>query len=292
MKRQDEVHADVSSGRPGLLFGAILWLILLAAIVSSWVAFRRWWFPPVASDHGLAIDRLMNIFFIIISIVFVGVHVVMAYFVIRYRRRDAGGAVHWHENKALELAWTITPAIILFGMMLAGGSVWARVNTTPPEGTLQVEVFAEQFGWNIRYPGPDGQFGNTDPRLISSTNRRGIDPNDPAGKDDIVLLNELRLPVDRPVHVLLRAKDVIHSFFVPQFRVKKDTVPGRTTELSFTPNKVGEFEIACAELCGVGHWVMRGVVKVLPQEEFDAWLAAQGASLGTQDDPNVPTRPR
>lgn len=278
MKQIDSTRTEGS--RTGLLFGALLWMLLAATVVGSYAAVQRWWFPPLASLHGAEIDKLMNLFFIVVGSVFIGVHVVMALFVIRYRRRDDQPALHWHESKKLELIWTVIPAIILVIMTVVGGNVWARIHKAPPQDAVTVEVTAQQFGWTMRYPGPDGTLGRTNPKLISGTNPLGMDAQDPTGADDIVVPAELRLPVDRPVHVLLRAKDVIHSFFVPSFRVKQDMMPGRTTEVTFVPTKVGDYELACAELCGAGHWVMRGVVKVVPQADFDAWLADTAAGRG------------
>jgi cytochrome c oxidase subunit 2 len=149
------------------------------------------------------------------------------------------------------------------------------VHAPAPPDALTVEVRAEQFTGFVRYPGPDGVFGRIDPaRMNIQTNPMGLDPADPAGADDIVT-RDLHLVEDRAVRVRLRAKDVLHSFFVPQFRVKQDAVPGETIETRFTPTLAGDFEIACAELCGVGHYVMRGKVKVESQQAFDAWLAQQ-----------------
>jgi len=135
------------------------------------------------------------------------------------------------------------------------------------------DVVAEQFNWSIRYPGPDKKFGRTDPKLVDFTNPFGIDAADEAGKDDVFSVNDLRFPVDRKVRVRLTSKDVIHSFFIPSFRVKQDAVPGMAIPVWFQPTLVGDYEITCAQLCGVGHAAMRADVKVLPQEDFDSWLA-------------------
>jgi cytochrome c oxidase subunit 2 len=234
----------------------------------------RWWLPPVASAHGASIDSLFNITLVITGLVFVGVHVFLAWLVWRFAARGTERAAYWHEHRALELTYTIIPAVVLVVLISMGAVVFARIHSTPPSDALVVDVRAEQFAWLVRYPGPDGAFGRVDPARINlQTNPMGLDPSDPAGADDIVT-RELHLVEGRPVRVRLRAKEVLHSFFIPQFRVKQDAVPGMTVETWFIPTRAGDYEIACAELCGVGHYVMRGKVKVEPQQAFDAWLAA------------------
>src|SRR5579875_3557060 len=178
-------------------------------------------------------------------------------------------------------AWWLQPLASVQGvaideMFTAILVVWAHVYSAPPRTAQQVEVTGRQFFWYIRYPGPDGRFGRTDPRFVSPSNPLGIDPADPAGKDDVVVVNELHVVDNRPVVVRVRSLDVIHSFFLPNFRVKQDAVPGRTIQIWFTPDRVGTYQIACAQLCGVGHYTMRGNITVEPtQAALDAWLAAQ-----------------
>jgi cytochrome c oxidase subunit 2 len=164
-------------------------------------------------------------------------------------------------------------------MVSMGGVVWATIHRAAPADALVVDVRGEQFAWLARYPGTDGAFGRVDPKLIDHrTNPMGLEPGDPHAADDIVS-SEVHLVVDRPVRVRLRSTGVIHSFFVPAFRVKQDAVPGMTIEIWFTPTKEGTYEIACAELCGIGHYGMKGTVVVQSQREFDAWLAQQRPSL-------------
>jgi len=240
----------------------------------------RWWLPPVASVQGLAVDRLFNITLVVTGIVFVGVHALLAWLLWRYAAHGADvveveRAAHFREHYVLELTYTIVPAVVLVVLILMGAVAFARVHAPAPPNALVVDVRAEQFAWLVRYPGPDGVFGRIDPaRINTQTNPMGLDPADPASADDIVT-RELHLVEGRAVRVRLRAKDVLHSFFVPQFRVKQDAVPGQTIETRFTPTRAGDYEIACAELCGVGHYVMRGKVTVESQQAFDAWLAQQ-----------------
>jgi cytochrome c oxidase subunit 2 len=140
---------------------------------------------------------------------------------------------------------------------------------------MQVEVVGRQFLWYVRYPGPSGRLGRTDPRLLSASNPLGIDPGDPAGKDDVIVANDLHLVVGRPVRVRVTSVDVVHSFFLPNFRVKQDAVPGQVVEIWFTPDHTGTYQIACAQLCGVGHYTMRGNVTVESQSAFDEWMRTQ-----------------
>ncbi len=270
---------DTTSGakRTGALLGIAFALLVVAAVVGTLAARGRWWLPPLASAQGRSIDRLFFATFVIISAAFVLVQGLLALFVWQYRDRGQR-ASYWHENRALELTYTIIPAIVMTGLTLTAAGLWSRIHSAPPAQALVVEVRGEQFGWKARYPGPDGTFGRID---VSHYNARenpwALDPADPAGKDDIVLdvsaRDELHLVVNRPVDVHIRAKDVLHSFFVPAFRIKQDAVPGMVTSIWFTPTKTGRYEIACAELCGPLHYIMRGKIVVQTQQEFDAWLA-------------------
>jgi cytochrome c oxidase subunit 2 len=160
-----------------------------------------------------------------------------------------------------------------------GNQVWASLLTGAPPGALTIEVTAQQFAWNIRYSGADGRFGRTDPKLINDAAAEflGLDPKDPASEDDVVAQNIMAVPVNRPVQVILRTKDVTHSFFVPQLRVKQDTVPGMAIRVHFTATKPGEYEIACAELCGMQHYKMRGRLLVMQEGEFQGWLKTRAA---------------
>ena len=177
--------------------------------------------------------------------------------------------------------WTVLTAVLFVGLNLMGSNVWARERFAPAEaGSVPVEVTGMQFAWYFRYPGADGKFGATSPKLMdpSAGNEAavGLDTSDPASKDDVVT-GTMYLPVNRQVDLRLRAVDVIHSFFVPNMRFKQDAVPGLEIHMHFTPTEVGDYEIACAELCGLGHYKMHGMLKVVSQEDFDKWLAAREA---------------
>ena len=272
-------HADAPPA-PGRGRGGV-WLLLaviLAAIAGTVVAMARWWLPPVASAEGAAIDGLFKTILIITGIVFILVQLALVFFALRFADRGEGRAQYWHDNPRLEAGWTAVTALILTTLTALGGVLWVRIHAAPPPDALVVDVWAEQFGWRYRYPGPDGQFGRTDPRLITAQNPLGLDRTDPAAQDDVVT-QELHLVEGRPAVIRLHAKDVIHSFFVPQLRFKQDAVPGRVVERHFTPTRSGRFTVACAELCGVGHFVMSSAVVVEPQPAFDAWLQAQAAGM-------------
>lgn len=271
-----EIPAPDGERRTGRwLASLILVMIVVGGVGTTLLARRHWWMLPVASAHGIDVDRLIYITLVVTGIVFVLVHVLLATFVWLYGARGTGRAAYWHEDRTLELTYTLIPAAVLATLIMMGGVVWARVHSPAPPNAMAVEARGEQFAWTFRYPGPDGIFGRVDPRLINVRgNPMGLDPADPASADDTVT-RELHLVVNRAVRVRIRSKDVLHSFFIPAFRVKQDAVPGMTVEIWFTPTREGDYELACAELCGVGHYIMRGKVKVESQQALDTWLAQQ-----------------
>ena len=240
----------------GLAF-AVLMLVLI--IVSVWMFIARpWWFPELASVRGAEIDGVFTAVLIVTGIAFIGVQAVLGYFVARYGTRGNERAGYWHDNPKAEAGLLIGTALIMTVLVFMRQRVWANIyfsdatDTTP--GILEVEVTGEQFAWNFHYPGADGVFGRTKAELVvSGTNDIGLDKTDPAAKDDIVVLNEMHAVVNKPVKVRLRSKDVLHSFFLPNMRVKQDAVAGMSILIRFQPTKAGTWEIACAELCGLAH---------------------------------------
>ncbi len=264
------------SGRlDGLLFVAFF---VVGLIVCIWYLLRYDpGFLPLASEHGRFIDSLFMATLIITGIVFVLTQLLLVYFTFRYKSQGNGEKAYWYpDNKKIEIIWTIIPAVIIVTLIVVGQVGWGKIfHTDPPEDAFVVEIIGEQFAWNVRYPGEDGEFGRTKPELITRANPIGLDPADPASEDDIHVLNELRLPINQPVLLKIRSKDVIHSVFLPNFRVKMDAVPGMTTTFLFTPTKEGEFDLVCAELCGLGHYRMRGYVVVQPMDELQEWLVEQ-----------------
>lgn len=259
--------------------GAVLGgLLLILIVVSLWLFTNdRYWFTDVASAHGPAIDRIFVIVLIVTGIAFVLVQGAMAYFVTRYGARGKEKADYWHEHPKGEAILIGITAITLTVLVFLGQSVWASIFfEDPPEDAMVIQVTGQQFQWVIHYPGPDKVFGSQDLNLVTSTNFIGLDRSDPAAVDDIMTLNQMHIVKDQPVRVRVGSTDVIHNFHVPQMRVKQDAVPGMTIELWFTPTRSGEFEIACAELCGLGHYRMKGLLTVDDTEEqFQQWLNEQ-----------------
>jgi cytochrome c oxidase subunit 2 len=254
----------------------IVAIVLVVLVVAS-VLFHLWspwWFTPLASNWG-TIDATINLTFWVTGFVFVVVNLFMAYCVWRYRYREGARAHYEPENKKLEWWLTGLTTIGVVAMLAPGLLVWADF-VTVPEDAAEVEVLGQQWHWSSRYPGEDGQFGTVDARFITDENPFGMNPDDPNGQDDLLVASpEVHFPIGSPIKVLLRSKDVLHNFTVAQFRVKMDLVPGLVSFLWLTPTRTGRFEILCQELCGVGHFVMRGMVVVDEQEDFDAWLASQ-----------------
>ncbi|MCS7173583.1 MAG: cytochrome c oxidase subunit II [Armatimonadetes bacterium] len=255
----------------GIGLGLLFWLFMLAAVAATLYARHAWWLPPLAAREGASIDQLLEITLGVTGAAFLLVHALLGYFVIRYRTRGQPRAHYFPHSTPLEVLYTAVPAAVLVGLSVAGMVTWSRLHASPPPDAFLIEIRGQQFSWSARYPGPDGKLGRVDPRIPQPFN---VDPRDPAARDDVTS-SEIYLVVNRPAHILLRTRDVQHSFWVPSFRLKKDLLPGRTTELWLTPTRTGTFDIACAELCGVGHYTMYGQVRVVTQEEFDRWLRRQ-----------------
>jgi cytochrome c oxidase subunit 2 len=264
----------------GLALLLIIWLITFAS--AYFFIAKTWWLPAGASSSAAAIDHHFAVTYILMGIVFVAAQVILGFFAWKYRDRpSAPKARYFHGNNTLELIWTVLTAVLFIGLNLMSSSIWAAERFRPAgPGALQVEVTGMQFAWYFRYAGPDGRFGATKPELIDPSAGGeaaiGLDLADAASKDDVVT-GTMYVPVNREVEVILRAHDVIHSFFVPAMRFKQDAVPGLAIRMHFTPTVTGDYEIACAELCGLGHYKMHGMLKVVSAEEFEKWLAAREA---------------
>ncbi len=255
----------------------MLLAIALVLLVVGSVAFHflsPWYLTPLASNWGL-IDTTIDITFIVTGAVFIGTNLFMAYCLYAFRHKAGRKAAYEPENTKLEVWLTVLTSIGVAAMLAPGLIVWNQF-VTVPEDAIQVEAVGQQWHWSYRFPGEDGEFGNVEVRYITENNPFGINPEDPAGLDDILVANPtLHLPVDQPVETLLRSKDVLHDFAVPQFRVKMDLVPGMVTYVWFTPTVPGTYEILCEELCGVAHHAMRGKVVVNTKVDFDLWLNEQ-----------------
>ena len=254
---------------------ALVIAIILLVIGSVLFHFMSpWYLTPLASNWS-TIDDTLDITFWVTGFVFVAVNLFMAYAVFRYRYDKNRRADYQPENKKLESWLTGLTAVGVAAMLAPGLFVWAEF-VTPPEDASLLEAVGKQWHWSYRLPGKDGKLGAVEARYISQANPFGMEADDPDGQDDVLInSNEIHLPIDQPVKVLLRSTDVLHDFAVAQFRVKMDLVPGLVSYLWFTPTRVGEFEVLCEELCGVGHHTMRGMVVVDEQADYDAWLAQQ-----------------
>ena len=251
-------------------------IVLIILVVGSVIfhLMSPWYFTEIASNWGM-IDNTVTITFWVTGIVFILANLFMAYAIIKYRHRKGHKAKYDPENKKLEWWLTVITSIGVIAMLAPGLFVWAQFVDVPEDADI-VEVVGQQWQWSFRYPGKDGQLGTVDARNISIDNPFGMNPDDPLGKDDVLIdTNELRLPLNRPVKLLIRSKDVLHNFTVPQFRVKMDLVPGMVPYLWLTPTREGTFDILCEELCGIGHHAMRGKVVVEKEQDFNAWLAEQ-----------------
>ncbi|MGO4573964.1 cytochrome c oxidase subunit II [Microvirga sp. 2TAF3] len=251
-------------------------LVLVVIVVGS-VLFHflsPWWWTPIASNWRY-IDDTIIVTFWITGAVFVAVVLFMAYCTFRFRHREGQQAAYEPENKKLEGWLTIVTAVGVAAMLTPGLFVWKQFVTVPAEAS-DVEVVGQQWQWSFRLPGKDGRLGTSDTRNVSPDNPLGLNRNDPNGQDDVVIEGgELHLPLGKPVKALLRSIDVVHDFYVPEFRAKMDLVPGQVSYFWIIPTRAGTFEILCAELCGVGHPQMRGTVVVEPESEYQAWLQEQ-----------------
>ena len=262
----------------GKVLGLLLWIITIGTVILF--AGKWWWFPEGISNYAPEIDRQFNLTLIVVAIVFVLAQVGLGWVIMSYGSGKRGAASYSHGNNTLEFTWTGITAAVFIVLAIFGQRVWAKLHfNEPPPGALQIEVTAQQFAWNFRYPGPDGQFGKTEARLIDDAggNPLGLDPDDPVGKDDF-WTTTLTIPQDKPVNLILRSKDVIHDFFVPPLRIKQDTVPGMLINLHFIAHKSGKYEVACAELCGLGHYKMKSFMDVVPEADYESFLKQKAAS--------------
>ena len=238
-----------------------------------------WSLPLGASTYAHSIDFGIYLIHAVMILIFLIWGVFFTYLLIRYKKKPGVPA---QRDEAHSVFKSLIPDVIVMVFEIAlivvyAIPVWSRIKIdTPTPGKAEIiAIEAQQFSWNIHYPGPDGKFGKTDPKYVHFSNPIGLDYNDPASKDDVVISNELHLPLGKPVVIELTSMDVIHSFFVPEFRIKQDAVPGMKIPVWVTPNKIGTFEISCSQLCGFAHSFMRGKVIVQSPEDYEAWLKSQ-----------------
>jgi len=250
--------------------------------------------PPNASEHGYQIDHIIEFSHWFMSTLFVGWSVFFIYVLLRFRKGRHPVADHEGVKSGisthLEFAVVLIEAVLLVGFAIP---LWAkRVNQFPDnKDAILVHAVGQQFSWNFHLPGPDGQFGKRDIALLSNSNALGLDPSDPAGKDDIVVLGELHVPVDRPVIIELSSKDVIHNFCLPHMRIAQDAIPGQMIPMWFKPIKTGSYEVVCGQLCGLGHYGMKGMLVVDNPADYQAWLKERVELSGSQTAPAPTERP-
>lgn len=256
-----------------MIIAIVLVLITVGSVVFHLMS--PWWATPIASNWE-HIDLTIDITFWITGTVYVAVLFFVAYCLWRFRYDPNKRADYEPENKKLEWWLTGLTSVGVAALLIPGLFVWGQY-VTVPDDAVDVEVVGQQWMWSYRTPGADGILGTTDTRLVDSDNPFGIVPDDPNGQDDVLVdaFEDLHLPLGQPTRVLLRSLDVLHDFYVPQFRAKMDLVPGMVTFFWFTPTATGTFDILCAELCGTGHHDMRGLVVVEEESEYQAWLAEQ-----------------
>jgi cytochrome c oxidase subunit 2 len=251
--------------------------IMVAILIGGSVLFHLlspWYFTPIASNWT-SIDTAVNVTFWVTGAVFVAINAFMVYALIRYDGRRGGKAHYEPENAKLERRLTLWTTVGIATLLAPGLYAWDKFVTIPNNATV-VEAVGQQWQWSFRFPGRDGVLGTTDPRYVNENNPFGLNPKDPYSKDDIVVEdNTVHIPVGKPIKMVLRSKDVLHDFFVPQFRARMNLVPGLVTYFWFTPTKTGRYEVLCAQLCGIGHYTMRGNVIVDTQKAYDAWLSKQ-----------------
>jgi cytochrome c oxidase subunit 2 len=240
------------------------------------------YFPIQASQHAAELDQMTVLVHWLMLVMFVGWGLFFLFVLFRFRKganpKASYSGAKGKISKGTEVAVAVIEVILLVFYAIP---VWAkRVKALPSENeAVIVRVIGEQFAWNVHYPGPDGKFGRTDINKVTADNPIGLDRTDPAAKDDITTINQMYLPVDRPVIVHLSSKDVIHSFGVYEMRVKQDAVPGMNVPVWFVPTRIGEYEIACSQLCGLGHFRMRGFLTIQSDADFKKWLGEQAKEL-------------
>ena len=255
-----------------MAFVIVATIIVIGTVL--WNAVSPWWFTPLASNWGF-LDTTIIISLWVCGVAFVAVSGFIIYCVIKFRYKEGHKAQYQPENTKLEVILTVVTTIGVVVLLAPGLIAW-NMYIQLPDDALEVEGVGQQWVWTYRFPGEDGIYGNTNGRLFSSKNTFGIDPNDPNGQDDILIRSaEVHLPINEKVVFQLRSKDVLHDFYIPQFRAKMDLVPGQQSNLWFEPTLLGTYEVACAEYCGTGHYAMRGLITVDTREDFDAWLAEQ-----------------
>ncbi|MBP0604906.1 MULTISPECIES: c-type cytochrome [Burkholderia] len=249
-------------------------LVLIVILAVGFHFASPWWITPIASNW-VRMDDMLTITLVITGAFFVAINLFIVVALVRYRHRSGHRAAYEPHNRPLEW-WLIGLTAVGVAALLAPGLFVYADYIRPPRNVLQMEVLGQQWQWRFRFAGPGGKLGTTDVRYMSNDNPFGMNPADPNGRDNYLIETpEVHLPLNRPVQVLTRSRDVLHDFYVPPFRARMNMVPGMVTTFWFTPTKAGRYDILCAQLCGIGHSTMRGVVVVEDEAAFSRWLAQQ-----------------
>jgi cytochrome c oxidase subunit II len=268
---------DGGSSAPAALL-ALLLVILVGATVYIFAA-RLFLPPPPISRPAVMVDRQYDRTLVVTGAAFVAAQLGLAWAVFRFR--DRGQRAHFSRGSApMEILWTCVTLAAFLGLGILGNRVWGAIQFAPTEpGAIEIEGTASQFVYVFRYPGPDEKFGRLDPQLVSPAtgNPLGLDPNDPAGTDDIVV-PELTVPVDHPIELLIRSQDVVHNFFIRELRLQQDAVPGMMIPMRFTANRVGRYDVVCTQLCGLGHYRMHSFLNVVSEADYESFLKTQAAA--------------
>ena len=271
-------------GSTAVAFTLALFLVVFTAITVYLFLAKIWWFPPAITAFGAEIDEQFHRTLLITGVVFVLAQLGLALAI--FRSRDHGQKAAFFEgNSTMEFVWTLATIVMFVGLGLYGEHAWAEAHFQgAAPGALQVEITGQQFAWNFRYAGPDGKWGSTKPELVSASTRQSAGPRSDAilPAKTTSLSPVMYVPVGREVEMLIRTQDVTHSFYVRELRLKQDAVPGMVIHMHFDATVPGQYEIACAELCGLGHYRMRSFLNVVSQEEFDKWVKDQEAALQQQ----------
>jgi cytochrome c oxidase subunit II len=253
-----------------MLLAPVVWALTIAIVY--FFAAKTWWFPPPINQHGIAYDEQFMRTLVVVGIIFILAQFALGYVIVKFKN-DGGRATYSHGNNRLETLWTSATALLFLALVVMGTKIWANVHfdEAPPDA-IPIQVLAKQFSWSFRYTGPDGKFGRVDLKLVNDSggNPYGLDDKDPASKDDIMSAS-LKVPVGKPIRLIMNSRDVIHNFFVRELRLKQDIVPGMEIPLHFQADQIGIYEVPCSELCGLGHFQMRTTMQVMSMADFEAW---------------------
>lgn len=287
--------------------GALLLIFLICGLIGFfWISSvaSKDYLPEAVSEHGKITDRMFWVTMGILVFAFIVTNIFLFVFAFRYQYQEGRKAFFYPENNKLEIVWTVIPAIVMSILVFYGWTVWSGITAPEPKNSEVIEVMGKQFAWQVRYPGPDGKLGSQSFKLIDATNVFGLDFTDPKALDDFTP-PEIHLPKGKPVLFTIRARDVLHSVYAPHFRLKMDAVPGMPTKFWFVPTKTTKqmrdetsnpnfnYELACAEVCGRGHFAMRYIIVVEEPEEYEAWKKQQKSFAEVNIDyvrPKVPEK--